>query len=347
MPGEPRRNPATALLLDRRSPLPLYLQLKHHLIHLISSGAWEPGMPIPSIRQLAADLHLAATTVQRAYGELQDLGVLQGQAGRGVFVADLANDGSELLGERHGSLHDILGHAVSHAVSLGFSRQEIVSTVHLLINGRLGQDGPPRLVFVGSTTDAADKYRGLLADAFADLNPEVVGLPLDNVRDNPGVVLDRLEPIRCIVALVRAFAELRHLVTHRGTPIFALVVDLTTEAQQEIATTPVSEPIGVIAQQATITSARTVVRQFRPVSAADEDGIIWADIDDPRAVKRVLERCHTVAYTFGVRRQLPALAPGHRLIELTYLPTPTSLAQLRTVLAESVVLQPQASAAAR
>jgi GntR family transcriptional regulator len=68
--GAPRRAPPVDLVLDRRSALPLYLQLKHHLIHLVSAGVWQPGMSIPSVRQLAADLGLATATVQRAYGEL-------------------------------------------------------------------------------------------------------------------------------------------------------------------------------------------------------------------------------------------------------------------------------------
>ena len=84
MPSPPRRAPGVDLVLDKQSTLPLYLQLWHHSTHRIGSNVWQPDRPLPSVRQLAADLGLATATVQRAYEELQGLGILAGQAGRGV-----------------------------------------------------------------------------------------------------------------------------------------------------------------------------------------------------------------------------------------------------------------------
>jgi GntR family transcriptional regulator len=331
--GVPRRAPPVDLVLDKRSTLPLYLQLKHHLIHLVSSGVWQPGMAIPSVRQLAADLGLATATVQRAYGELQDLGVLVGQAGRGVFVADLANGMPEIPGERRGVLHGLLARSVSHALSLGFTQGEIVATVQQLITGRDGAGGPPRVVFVGSSADAADKYRQLLADALADLPVHVAGVTIADVRDDPDGLLDRLEPVRCLVGLVRTFTEVRRLVAHRGTPVFGLVVDLTPETVRRIRETPPDEPIGVVAQEAYLTSARTIVRQHRAGAAGPDAEILWAESRNRRAVQRVVERCPTIVHTFGVTKLLERLAPGRRLIELEYLPTAASIDQLRAVAA--------------
>ena len=79
------------LVLDRSSVVPLYLQLKQHLVHLISYGTWQPNALVPSVRQLATDLRMATATVQRVYNELRAEGLLVGRPGRGVYVADLAS----------------------------------------------------------------------------------------------------------------------------------------------------------------------------------------------------------------------------------------------------------------
>ncbi|MCC6180064.1 MAG: GntR family transcriptional regulator [Chloroflexi bacterium] len=331
MVGAPRRAPFMDLVLDKGSTLPLYLQLKYHVMHLISSGVWQPGMPIPSVRQLAADLGLATATVQRAYGELQDFGVLVGQAGRGVFVADLASGVPEIPGERRNVLHSLLARAISHALSLGFTQQEIAATVHQLVTGRNRADRPAQVVFVGSTSETTDKYQRLLAVALADLPVEVAGVTIAEIRADPDALLDRLEPVRCLVGLVRAFAEVRRLAVHRGMPIFALVVDLTPATCRRIQDLPPDRPIGVIAEEAYLTSARTIVHRCRGLDPGEHEHVLWAESRNRRAIQRVIQTCPTIVHTFGVTKLLTRLAPDHQLIELEYLPTAASIEQLREI----------------
>ena len=331
--GPPRRTPVVDLVLDKQSTLPLYLQLKHHITHLISSNLWQPGMTLPSVRQLAADLNLATATVQRAYAELQDLGILVGQAGRGVFVADLANGVPEMPGERRTILHGLLARAVSHALSLGFTQHEIVATAQQLVTGRDRDSRPPRIVFVGSDQDAADKYERLLADAFSDLPLQFTGVSIADIRSDPDSLLDRLEPVRCLVGLVRAFAEVRRLVVHRGVPVFGLVIDLTAETQRRIRELPDDQPIGIVSQEVYLQTVRTVVRRCR----GNDDNVIWAESRNRRAVRRVIESCPAIVHTFGTRMMLARLAPERQLIELEYLPTAASLAQLRAIVAPDAV----------
>jgi DNA-binding transcriptional MocR family regulator len=53
----------------------------------IVSGALEPGVRMPTQRDLARDLGIGIGTVTRAYGEAERLGLLCGRVGRGTFVA--------------------------------------------------------------------------------------------------------------------------------------------------------------------------------------------------------------------------------------------------------------------
>jgi GntR family transcriptional regulator len=78
------------LEVDTTSAVPPFEQVREQLAGAILAGALAPGERLPSIRQLAADLGLAAGTMARAYSELEGAGLVVTARGRGTRVAELA-----------------------------------------------------------------------------------------------------------------------------------------------------------------------------------------------------------------------------------------------------------------
>jgi len=74
--------------VDAQSPVPPYEQLRAQIATLAASGVLRSGDRLPTIRQLAGDLGLAAGTVARAYTELEAAGVLATQGRRGTFIGE-------------------------------------------------------------------------------------------------------------------------------------------------------------------------------------------------------------------------------------------------------------------
>ena len=58
------------ITIDRASGLPIYLQIRHQLVYEIALGRLQAGAPLPSIRQLAANLRVTTVTVRHAYDAL-------------------------------------------------------------------------------------------------------------------------------------------------------------------------------------------------------------------------------------------------------------------------------------
>ncbi|MFF3441956.1 GntR family transcriptional regulator [Streptosporangium sp. NPDC002721] len=75
--------------IDPDAATPPYEQLRSQVAALIRTGELEVGARLPSIRQLARDLGLAAGTVARAYRELEAAGYLRGRAGQGTVVREI------------------------------------------------------------------------------------------------------------------------------------------------------------------------------------------------------------------------------------------------------------------
>jgi GntR family transcriptional regulator len=69
------------------SIVPIYRQIVDAVRLGVANGTLAPGEQLPSVRALAEQLVINPNTVARAYGELAREGVLDGQAGKGVFIA--------------------------------------------------------------------------------------------------------------------------------------------------------------------------------------------------------------------------------------------------------------------
>ena len=75
------------LSINYRDPRPIYEQVRDSLGQLILRGAMEPGEKLPSVRSLAASLAINPNTIQRAYRELEQMGLIDTVAGKGAFVS--------------------------------------------------------------------------------------------------------------------------------------------------------------------------------------------------------------------------------------------------------------------
>lgn len=88
----------------------MYLQIIEQIKQRIAVGDWREGDPIPSIRQMAADLQVSVITVKRAYLELEREGVIVTQHGKGSSVAGGGDLGARLHQEELESLLDQVAH---------------------------------------------------------------------------------------------------------------------------------------------------------------------------------------------------------------------------------------------
>ncbi len=70
---------------------PLYLQIKHEILHQIQTGDLQPEDRISSEHQLSRRFHVSRVTVQRAIRELVSEGLLRRTQGSGTFVTNFTH----------------------------------------------------------------------------------------------------------------------------------------------------------------------------------------------------------------------------------------------------------------
>ncbi|MFJ7936410.1 GntR family transcriptional regulator [Sporosarcina sp. NPDC096371] len=74
-------------MLDKQSPVPMYVQIEEHLKRRIVQGEFEVGMAIPSERELTELFDVSRMTVRQSITNLVTEGLLYREKGRGTFVA--------------------------------------------------------------------------------------------------------------------------------------------------------------------------------------------------------------------------------------------------------------------
>ncbi|MFJ4998519.1 GntR family transcriptional regulator [Microbacterium sp. NPDC088619] len=108
-------------VIDRRSPVPFYSQLKALMLADIAARGLEPGDRIPTERELCEGYDVSRTVVRQTLLELEHEGVISREKGRGTFLADRrssAGFGGALIGTFE-DIQSAEGHQHSRVVRRG------------------------------------------------------------------------------------------------------------------------------------------------------------------------------------------------------------------------------------
>ena len=107
---------------DTESDIPLWVQIRQRILYLITSGYFQPGDLLPSVRSLASDFSINYNTANKAYLSLISDGFLTSVRGSGVYVngAD-----AEELDETNKEIAAILEDFIAAERELGLSLTDI------------------------------------------------------------------------------------------------------------------------------------------------------------------------------------------------------------------------------
>ena len=116
--------------LDPNDGRPLYLQIMDEVRRAIVVGTLHAEDPLPSVRELSADLVVNPRTVSQAYQELEREGVIYVRRGQGTFVSPAVKRGA---GERRRSVaRAVAKRSLLEARRHGLGVEELVTMIQKL-----------------------------------------------------------------------------------------------------------------------------------------------------------------------------------------------------------------------
>ena len=80
-------------IIQPDSDIPASTQLYNQILFAIASRQYPPGHRLPSTRQLALLTGLHRNTISKVYRQLEEAGVVDAQAGSGIYVRDQTQEG--------------------------------------------------------------------------------------------------------------------------------------------------------------------------------------------------------------------------------------------------------------
>ncbi len=118
------------ILIDNKSGIPIYEQIYTQIKAQIINGSLLTDAPLPSIRNLAKDLHISVITTKRAYDELEREGFLYTVTGKGCFVAP---KNVELLREENlKKIEDYMTKILQLAATCNLSEADLAEMLHCM-----------------------------------------------------------------------------------------------------------------------------------------------------------------------------------------------------------------------
>ena len=104
---------------------PIYRQLRDRVIAMILDGVLKEGDPLPSVRNVAAELRVNPLTVLKSYQQLVDEKLVESRRGLGMFINAGAR-GLLLQGERQKFLQEEWPRISANIQRLGLTPEELL-----------------------------------------------------------------------------------------------------------------------------------------------------------------------------------------------------------------------------
>lgn len=161
---------------------PIYQQIIDEFKRAVARGDLKPGDRIPSQRELATQARVNPNTVQRAYREMEWMGLVETLRGQGTFIA---NEPALLASIKAEMADEAVQRFVSEMRALGFSPREILERTERAVAVGKGRTD-------GENADGSETAGGNAGDGYADGDGQADGAGRNDGA--PGGAGERWQP---------------------------------------------------------------------------------------------------------------------------------------------------------
>src|SRR5918997_1196084 len=221
------------LQINSKSHVPVHVQLKEQIKHLILTGRFEVGSRLPSIRAMAGFLRVNRNTVARVISDLEREGFVESRRGSGVYVVEPPVD------EEASRRQEVLERVMDLAAAQGVSVEELGNAL-LARSGVRPQEKVP-ILFVECTEAELDQFSSELEE---QLPVEVEKVLLEDLPAR--LSAEEGPPWRMAVTTFFHVHEVQELVEPLGIETVALLAEATLESLQRLTELPPGTPVGVV-----------------------------------------------------------------------------------------------------
>jgi GntR family transcriptional regulator len=221
------------LKINQKSHVPVHVQLREQIKHLILTGNFEVGSRLPSIRALAGFLRVNRNTVARVVTDLESEGYVESRRGSGVYVVEPPVSREDR--KRQEVLERVLDLAAAQNVSVEDLAYELLARA-----GAKPRD-KTKILFVECTQNEMDQFADELE---SQLPVEVERVLLENLEERLSGGVE--PPWRLAVTTFFHVHEVEDMMESLGVETVALLAEANIESLQKLMELPEGTTVGIV-----------------------------------------------------------------------------------------------------
>ncbi|MBP2033086.1 DNA-binding transcriptional regulator YhcF (GntR family) [Clostridium algifaecis] len=219
--------------LDKESGVPLYLQVKKHIMYLIKNDILRVGNKMPTERELSESLKVSRNTISSAYNDLEQEGVLKSYQGRGTFVAEDTNPWKiQNVKEKIVKFIDL---AFEEGVETGISPDEFLEIVNKRIKEKRNIMSKITAVYVECNIEQSKMFSDQLIES-TDIN--VIPLTIDDLKNVNSKVENIIKNCQVIISTFNHVNEVNNLTSKFKKEVIGVAINVDLETIVKIAKYP-------------------------------------------------------------------------------------------------------------
>ena len=293
--------PPSGLRVNRKSAVPVHVQLQTQIRHLINTGALKAGMQLPTVRQLAGFLRINRNTVARALADLYQDGYLESHQGRGTFVVDRppAREGRAAR-----SLERLVRDTLDRARRLGFTHEELAATIATRAPASRSSRRPRvRALLIECNHPELSRYREQLEAELAITVDPLLVEELESRIQEPSF----LRGYRLVITTFFHIHEVKQALPLDGPPAVALLSESNISSLLRLTELPEGTTIGLICN--TPRGSQNILSSVQSAGLSHLVPVLAA-ADDPWSIDRMLEKTRIVVCSEQAAERLRGRIPG-------------------------------------
>lgn len=292
------------LNLNRQSQLPIHVQLKAQLVHLIQTGHLAAGVQLPTVRQLAGFLRINRNTVSKVFAELGREGYLSCEPGRGTFVSRATGE-TEAISGRMGALLAVVDASIRKAQQLGFSPGEFATALYARTQ-TTAKPGPVHRVpvlLLECNRPQLKLFGAQLAEALPlRVTPLLIAELTDRIQRTPGF----LARYDLVVTTFFHIREVQALLAEVPREVVALLAEASLDTLRCLTALPEGTKVGVACQEWTGTDNVKLSIQNAGLTHIH---LVPGCGTDPETLRQMLKEVSVVVCSSLVAAQIRTMAP--------------------------------------
>jgi len=312
--------------IDKKSGIPLYLQIKYQIKKLFKNGNLKEGEQLPTERDLSESLQVSRNTVSMAYKELALEDIILSIPGRGTFPNPKTSKFTKSKTNNNLSkIEEIIDVTINEALELNFELGEFKKLVNKKIEEKEKLLKNINIAFIECNQEQLYFFsKGIELGTGISIIPILI----DEIYQEPDIFREKIKSIDLVVTTFFHYDEVKKFLVDQKQRVLAIALDPLMETMVNIAhLSDKDKSIGLVC----ITD-KFAQRVFQSIKQAGIKFLSFkfAISHDEDEVKQFLINTDIVITSPGRKKEVEKLiSPQIPLIEFVYIPDKGSMSMLK------------------